>query len=149
MTKVEITKLQRQLKESGYYTGPIDSIYGPNTGAAYQKWLNDNTPAEMDTPAPASAKPWYLSRAIIGILVSAVAVFAERMGWMVDSDELTILVMQLLEFGGLALAFVGTVRRKSPIDPTLVAPGMRLNSRASKVPADSTDVSHLRGPFGY
>ena len=147
MTRAEIITLQRQLKAAGYHITRIDGIYGPETATAYQAFLDYNTPKDVVTPAPAAAKPWYLSRAVIGILVSAVAVIAERAGWMVDSDELTILVMQLLEFGGLALAFVGTIRRKSSIDPTLVAPGRRLNSRPCPLPTNGeTDKP---GPFGY
>ncbi len=148
MTKAEILTLQRDLKARGYGL-VVDGVYGPRTAEAYQDWLNQHTPQDVVTPAPPAAKPWYLSRSVIGILVSAVAVIAERMGWMVNSDELTILVMQLLEFGGLALAFVGTVRRRAPIDSTLVAPGMRYANTTYPVPPDDPDVSHLRGPFGY
>ena len=147
MTRAEILNLQRDLAARGY---PLkaDGIYGPKTAAAYQDWLNQHTPQDVITPAPAAAKPWYLSRAIIGILVSAVAIFAERMGWMVDSNDLTVLVMQLLEVGGLALAFIGTVRRRAPIDSGLVAPSVRLPTRASQVRAER-DGDKPSGPFGF
>ena len=143
MTRAEILSIQRQLGLKA------DGIYGPQTAAAYQAWLNKNTVESMPTPAPPAAKPWYLSRAVIGILVSLIAVIAERMGWTVDANTLTTLLVQMAEVGGLAMALVGTVRRRAPIDSTLVAPGMRLPTRANTVSPDNTDVSHLRGPFGF
>lgn len=146
MNRAEILNLQRDLAARGY---PLktDGIYGPATAAAYQDWLNQNTPQDVVTPAPAAAKPWYLSRAVIGILVSLVAVITERMGWIVDANTLTTLVVQLAEVAGLALAFVGTVRRRSPIDSTLIAPSVRLPTRAGQVRADGQD--NKSGPFGY
>ena len=143
MTRAEILEIQRQLGLEQ------DGIYGPKTHDAYQRWLNANTIESMPTPAPAAAKPWYLSRAVIGILVSVIAVVAERAGWIVDADELTTLAVQFAEVAGLALAFIGTVRRRAPIDGSLVVPGVRINPRAHPVPADDPDVSHLKGPFGY
>lgn len=146
MTRAEIIALQRDLAARGY---PLkaDGIYGPKTAAAYQDWLNQHTPQDVVTPAPPAAKPWYLSRAVIGILVSLIAVITERLGWTVDANELTTLLIQFMEVGGLAVAFIGTVRRRAPIDSTLVAPGVRLPTRAGQVPADSQD--NKPGPFGY
>ena len=143
MTRAETLEIQRQLGLKA------DGIYGPKTHDAYQRWLNANTVESMPTPAPAAAKPWYLSRAVIGILVSLIAVITERMGWIVDANTLTTLIVQLAEVAGLALAFIGTVRRRAAIDSTLVAPGVRLPARAHPMPADDPDVSHLKGPFGY
>ena len=144
MTRTETLEIQRQLGLTP------DGIYGPKTAQAYQRWLDANTVPSMPTPAPPAAKPWYLSRAVIGILVSLIAVIAERLGWTVNANELTTLVVQLAEVAGLALAFVGTVRRRAPIDGTLVVAGVRLPTRASPVPAKrENDIDHLRGPFGY
>ena len=146
MNRAEILNLQRDLAARGY---PLkaDGIYGPRTAEAYQDWLNQHTPQDVITPAPAAAKPWYLSRAVIGILVSLIAVITERMGWIVDANTLTTLVVQLAEVAGLALAFVGTVRRRSPIDSTLIAPSVRLPTRADPVRADGQ--ADKPGPFGY
>lgn len=141
MTRAEILSIQRQLGLKQ------DGIYGPKTAAAYQQWLNSNTAPEMPTPAPPAAKPWYLSRAVIGILVSLIAVIAERAGWMIDANEATTILVQLFEVGGLALAFLGTVKRRAPIDSGLVAPGVRLPTRARPVPADGE--TNQPGPFGY
>ncbi len=143
MTRAEILSIQRQLGLTP------DGIYGPKTAQAYQRWLDANTVESMPTPAPPAAKPWYLSRAVIGILVSLIAVITERMGWIVDANTLTTLLVQLAEVAGLALAFVGTVRRRAAIDPTLVAPGVRYANTTYPVQPDNTDVSHLKGPFGY
>lgn len=142
MTRTEALEIQRQLGLKQ------DGIYGPKTAAAYQRWLDSNTVPSMPTPAPAPAKPWYLSRAVIGILVSLIAVITERMGWIVDANTLTTLIVQLAEVLGLALAFVGTVRRRGSIDPTLVAFGVRLPTRARQVRADS-QANKQPGPFGY
>lgn len=145
MTKAEINKIQRQLKEAGYYTGEIDDIYGKKTHDAYQAWLNANTPEYMPTPAPVAAKPWYLSRAVIGILVAMAAVVARNWDIEIDIEEATTLAVGI---GGLVMAFIGTIRRGSPIDPTLIAPGVRYTPRASKVPA-KRDTDNTTGPFGF
>lgn len=144
MTKAEVTQIQRQLKEAGYYTGRIDSIYGKKTHDAYQAWLNANTPEAMPTPAPAAAKPWYLSRAIVGILVALVAVVVRNWGVEIDVEEATTLAVGI---GGLVVALVGTIRRSAPIDPTLIAPGVRYPS----TPTVSPERRHggSVGPFGY
>ena len=147
MTQDEIIKIQEQLVKAGWPV-EIDGIYGPKTHNAYQNWLNANTPATMPTPAPAAAIPWWQSRAIVGILVSVVAVIAERMGWIVDADTLTTLAVQFAEVAGLALAFVGTVRRRAPIDFSLVAPGVRYPTRTPEMPPERRS-DRPAGPFGY
>lgn len=147
MTRAEILTLQQDLNARGYELLP-DGVYGPNTAKAYQDWLNQHTPQDMATPAPAAAKPWYLSRSILGILASALAVVAERMGWIVDANELTTLAVQVIEVAGLAVAFIGTVRNRAPIDPTLVAPGLRYHTNTGPV---SSERRHggASGPFGF
>lgn len=146
MTRTEIRTLQHDLKARGYPL-QVDGVYGPKTASAYKAWLDDNTAPSMSTPVPPAAKPWYLSRAVIGVLVSLIAVITERMGWIVDANTLTTLIVQLAEVAGLVLAFVGTVRRRAPIDGTLVVAGLRLPTRASQVPADGE--TNQPGPFGY
>lgn len=145
MTRAEIKALQQSLNQQGFDL-VVDGRYGQKTRDAYAAYL-DRDP-EVPTQVPPAPIPWYLSRSILGILASLIAVIAERMGWTVDANELTTLLVQLLEVGGLAVAFVGTVRRRAPIDSTLVAPGMRVTTRAHKVPADS-QANKPTGPFGY
>ncbi len=148
MTKADTLKLQRAINAEFGWGLREDGVYGPKTAEAYQYYLDQKTPRNVPTPAPAGAKPWYLSRSVIGILVSLIAVIAERMGWMVDSNDLTVLVMQLLEVGGLALAFLGTVRRRAPIDGSLVAPRVRYPTRTAPVPPDRP-TDRPTGPFGH
>ncbi len=145
MTRAEIIALQRQLNADGSRL-VVDGVYGQRTAEAYQDWLNQHTPENVATPAPPAAKPWYLSRAVIGILIAGVALIANYWGVEIDVEKATELAVA---GAGLVLALVGTVRRKSSIDPTLVAFGLRLPARANKVPADEPAASHLRGPFGY
>ena len=148
MTRAETLKLQRAINAATGWGLKEDGIYGAETAEAYQYYINQNTPHSVPTPVPPAPKPWYLSRAVVGILISAAAVIAERMGWTVDAETLTLLVVQVSEVAGLALAFVGTVRRRAPIDPTLVATGMRYPTRADKVPPDGP-ADKSAGPFGY
>ena len=148
MSKSETLALQRAINAEFGWGLREDGIYGPKTAEAYQYYLNQKTPRNVPTPAPTGAKPWYLSRAVIGVLVSLIAVITERMGWIVDANTLTTLVVQIAEVAGLALAFVGTVRRRAPIDPTLAAPGLRYPTRAPDLPAGG-HPHQPPGPFGY
>lgn len=143
MTKSEIITIQRQLNAAGLSV-KIDGVYGPETHDAYQAWLNANTPESMPTPAPAAAKPWFLSRAVIGILVSMAALAANVWGWEIDVEEATTLAVGA---GGLLMALVGTLRRRAPINGSVLAPGVRFSS-AAKVSPDRRRGGST-GPFGY
>jgi peptidoglycan hydrolase-like protein with peptidoglycan-binding domain len=146
MTRAEIIALQRQLLSAGYGL-KVDGVYGPRTAEAYQDWLNSITPSTALTPAPVAAKPWYLSRSILGILATAIAGILGRSGYLVDASELTNVLLQVVEIGGLLLAFVGTVKRRAPI-AALGTAGVCADARAHPVrtqrAADKPD-----GPFGY
>lgn len=148
MTSADTLKLQRAINAATNWGLKEDGRYGPETAEAYQYYINQQTPRSVPTPVPPAPKPWYLSRAVIGILVSVIAVIAERMGWMVDSNDLTVLVMQLLEVGGLALAFIGTVRRRAPIDGGLIVRGVRYANTTYPVPPDRP-TDRPTGPFGF
>jgi len=115
MTRAEIIALQRALGVEP------DGIYGPITQAAHRAHLDvvDQTPIPNVTPP--AAKPWWASRAVLGLLASVLAMIAGRMGWEISDDQITPILLQAVELGGLALAAWGTVRRTAPIDPTLVA----------------------------
>ncbi len=146
MTSTETLKLQRAINAATNWGLKEDGRYGPETAEAYQYYINQQTPRSVPTPVPPAPKPWYLSRAVIGIMVAGVALVANYWGVEIDVEKATELAVT---GAGLALAFVGTVRRRAPIDSAVVAPGVRIPQRAPKVPPDSPDVSHLRGPFGY
>lgn len=148
MTRTETLTLQRAINAEFGWGLREDGIYGPKTAEAYQYYLDQKTPRNVPTPAPAGAKPWWQSRAIIGVLVSLIAVITERMGWIVDANTLTTLAVQVAEVTGLALAFVGTVRRRAPIDGGLIVRGVRYTNTAYPMPSDGS-ADRPPGPFGY
>lgn len=147
MTHAEIIALQQQLNAAGAAL-TVDGVYGPATAQAYQAWLNANTPADMPTPAPPAAKPWWASRAILGLLATLIANLASRSGYVVEAGALTDALLQLVEVGGLVVALWGTVRRTAPLDPSLVAPGLRLAALAAPLSARRAGAKPP-GPFGY
>ena len=148
MSKSETLALQRAINAEFGWGLREDGVYGPKTAEAYQYYLNQKTPRNVPTPAPAGAKPWWQSRAVIGVLVSLIAVITERMGWIVDANTLTTLAVQVAEVAGLALAFVGTVRRRAPVDGGLIVRGVRYANTAYPVSPDSS-ADKPAGPFGY
>ena len=150
MNRAEILTLQRDLAARGY---PLkaDGIYGPKTAGAYQDWLNHHTPQDVVTPAPPAAKPWWTSRAILGLLATVLAMLAGHFGLEIDGATITPILLQVVELGGLVVAAWGTVTRKAPIDNSLVArvngQSVRLPS-AHPLPADGPP-DQPSGPFGY
>ena len=145
MSKSETLTLQRAINAEFGWGLREDGVYGPKTAEAYQYYLNQKTPRNVPTPAPAGAKPWYLSRAVIGILVSGAALAANLWGWEVDVEQAITLAVGI---GGFVVSLIGTIRRSRPIDATLIAPGVRLPTRATPVPPDRSD-DRPAGPFGY
>ena len=85
----------------------------------------------VEPPLATPAKPWWQSRAVLGLLASVLAMLAGRFGWSVDDGQITDILLKAVELGGLALAAWGTVRRSAPIDPTLVA---RVGARDLRLP---------------
>ena len=150
MTCAEIIALQRDLAARGY---PLkaDGIYGPKTAEAYQDWLNQHTPRDVITPAPPAAKPWWTSRAILGLLATVLAMLAGHFGLEIDDATITPILLQVVELGGLVIAAWGTIARQAPIDNSLVArvhgQSVRLPS-AHPLPADGPP-DQPSGPFGY
>lgn len=153
MTKQEVLALQKALNQAGFayqINGePLaeDGIYGPATDRVHRAYLDQDTAIPTVTPAP--AKPWWTSRAVLGLLASVLAMLAGRLGWEIADDQITALLLQAVELGGLAVAAWGTVRRRGAIDPTLVArlPGgndVRLPVRAIRQSPPGNDP---RGVF--
>jgi uncharacterized membrane protein len=66
---------------------------------------------------PFDPKPWYASRGVIGGLVVVVAQVAQAIGYQVDADALTDLVLQGVALVGGLLALVGRVQATRPIGP--------------------------------
>lgn len=125
-----IQSLQARLNDLGYGPLSVDGVYGPKTQAAYHRYLDEVDP-DTPTMTPAAAKPWWTSRTILGLAASGIALIVSRWGWQVDDAHLTQLLTEVVQFGGLVLAFWGTVRRAGPIDQTLVA---RVGDRALRLP---------------
>ena len=124
MTRSEIIAIQSELGVKA------DGIWGPITAAAYAARMAHEAPHAPVVTPPVS-KPWWQSRAVLGLLASVLAMIAGRFGWSIDDGQITDLLLKAVELGGLALAAWGTVRRSAPIDPTLVA---RVGDRAIRLP---------------
>ena len=125
MTKNETIALQRRLNEIGLAYQTLgenleeDGIYGKRTREVHRAWLDQD--AEVPTITPEAAKPWWRSRAIMGLLTVGLAWAAGKAGWLVDDEQITQILLAVMEAVGLLVATWGTVRRKGAIDPTLVA----------------------------
>ena len=129
MTRAEIRHLQINLNDLGYGPLVVDGIYGPATDAAFRRQTQENITPEVIYPPV--AKPWWQSRAVLGLLASVLAMLAGRFGWSIDDGQITEMLLRAVELGGLVLAAWGTVRRSAPIDPTLVA---RVGARDLRLP---------------
>lgn len=144
MTRAEVRQLQINLNDLGYGPLTVDGIYGPKTDAAFRKQSQENITPEVIYPPV--AKPWWTSRAVLGLLASVLALLAGRFGFEVNDGQITDILLKAVELGGLALAAWGTVRRSAPIDPTLVA---RVGTRDLRLPVrtNGTPDGDPRGAF--
>jgi hypothetical protein len=156
MTKNETLALQRALNGSGVAYAVLgepleeDGIYGPATDRVHRWHLDHDTSIPTITPEP--AKPWWRSRAILGLLTVGLAWAAGKAGWLVDDEQITQILLAILEAVGMVVAAIGTVKRKGAIDPTLVArlPGGR-DVRLPVLSHRQRESSAGRdpGPFGF
>lgn len=139
MTRSEIIAIQSELGVKA------DGIWGPKTAAAYAARMAQDAP-QAPVAMPPVSKPWWQSRAVLGLLASVLAMIAGRFGWSIDDGQITDLLLKAVELGGLALAAWGTVRRSAPIDPTLVA---RVGTRDVRLPVRTHGAadSDPRGAF--
>lgn len=137
MTKQEVAALQREINDTCGFKLVVDGIYGPKTAEAYQYYINQFTPRRITTPVPLAQKPWWTSRAIMGLIASGLALLAARWDWQINEDSLTQLLLEVAQFAGLVMAFIGTVRRRAPIDAGAVLPGVRLPGGSAGVPSAS------------
>ena len=156
MTKTEILDLQRRLNEVGLaylvLGEPLaeDGIYGPNTDRVYTEWLDRDNVMPSVTPEP--AKPWWTSRGLLGGLATIIVGVAGLAGYALDVAQITEIVVSASALVAGILSTVGSLRRKAPIDPTLVArmPGGR-DVRLPVLPHRQRESSAGRdpGPFGF
>lgn len=128
MTREEIAALQRQLTELGYGELVPDGVWGQKTAAAYAAYLATHPLPVAVAPAP--AKAWWLSSALLGSAVSVLAWGASLVGYEFDAERLGTLLPEVVGLGSAIVAVVGTWRRKAPIDATLVLPGVRVRDGA-------------------
>ena len=144
MTRDDVRRLQINLNDLGYGPLTVDGIYGHKTDAAFRRQTQENITPEVIYPPV--AKPWWQSRAVLGLLASVLAMIAGRFGFEVNDGQITDLLLKAAELGGLVLAAWGTVRRSAPIDPTLVA---RVGTRDLRLPVRShgTPDGDPRGVF--
>jgi hypothetical protein len=157
VTRDDTRALQQRLNEIGWahqvLGAPLaeDGIYGPRTDQAYAAWLDQEHVVPTVTPPP--AVPWWTSRALLGILAAGLAWLATQAGWLVEAEQITQILVHLAEAVGLALALWGTLRRRAPIDPTLVArlPGrdLRLPVRAHRPDRPRPGPDQRRDPRGH
>ncbi|NKN33968.1 hypothetical protein [Marichromatium bheemlicum] len=64
---------------------------------------------------PTSAKPWWRSRAVIGVLVVVLAQIASAAGIALDTTALTDALVALASLGGAGMALWGRVRARVPL----------------------------------
>lgn len=117
MTRTEIIALQTKLSEMGYDVGTIDGWYGKQTQKAYAEYLKDSQLETSSSLTPMVQKPWYLSKALMGTIVTIVAAIASFFGWDFDSPQLTEIILSLITLISSIIAFIGTLRRNSTIKP--------------------------------
>jgi hypothetical protein len=134
LSRDDLKALQERLELLGFDPGRVDGIWGPRTARAYEAYLATRPTAPPVIIQPAAAKPWYLSRRIIGAVVAMVAAGAGLAGYSVDAAETTELALQVVTLLGAIVAWWGGIKGKAPIDTGLIAPGIRLPQRVRHLP---------------
>ena len=97
MTRAEIIAIQTELGVQA------DGIWGPITAAAYAARMAHEAPHAPVVMPPVS-KPWWQSRAVLGLLASVLAMIAGRFGWSIDDGQITDILLKAEELGELATA---------------------------------------------
>jgi hypothetical protein len=125
-SKQETLLIQQKLKEAGY-TVVVDGIWGPQTAAAYETYLASK-PEDPVIVTPTPAKPWWTSKAQLGALVTVAVAAASIAGYSIDATMATELVFAGVTLVSGLLSVWGNIKRDAPIDPDLVAPGVRISN---------------------
>jgi len=150
MTKQEVAALQREINKTTGFNLTVDGRYGPKTEEAYQFYINQRTPASVETPVPPAPIPWWQSKTAIFTLATIIVSIASLAGFDIDKSQLTEVIASALTLVTGLLALWSNARRRAPLDRNLLAPGLRIPTGAPVVqPKSETDIQHLRGPFGY
>ena len=150
MTKDEISNAQRAINDAGI--GPVieDGIYGAETAAAYRELLrlSEFGGESQPMPSPPAPKPWWTSRAVLGTLSAILASGLGLMGLSLDTGQMTEILVTLTTLVSSGIALYGSINRTAPIDPSLVAPGVRLRRDALPPVPDAPDSDgRALGPF--
>lgn len=118
-----ISAMQQRLNEQGYGPLLVDGRYGPETRAAYQRYLDETDPT-MPTLIPVAARPWYVQPTVLaGLAALVVSGFGlERYGLSADMlrQGLDIIATAVL---GLVAIWSG-VKGTPPVDRGAVFPGI-------------------------
>jgi hypothetical protein len=134
-TKRDKIEAQLKLKEMGYYTGPIDGLWGKKSEEAYKEYINDQKiPLAV---VPKGDIPWWKTRrakGLVTLILGGIVYFipgAESFetGKAVDIvwsniDTIESIIEQigtLIAAGGLIWSMIGAKNAKAPIDKNLVA----------------------------
>ena len=115
MTRSEIIAIQSELGVQA------DGIWGPITAAAYAARMAHEAPGAPVALPPVS-KPWWTSRAVLGLLASVLAMLAGRMGWSIDDGQITEMLLRAVELGGLVLAACGLIAMAAQVGAWLEIP---------------------------
>lgn len=160
-TKENRYAAQVKLKELGYYSGPLDGIWGKKSVAAYDAYQKDQNIEIALTPSP--EVPWWQTRRIKGLLteysglilgaLGAVSIFVPSLKE-IDYQAIFAIVVQnadaidtlIIGIGGLMMAFgrivnvIGSVKAQAPIDPSYVA---RIGGKDIRLPS----IDKVKGHF--
>jgi hypothetical protein len=132
MTRSDIIRIQRTINDAGLGPVVVDGIYGPRTEAAYAELLRYSEIGGYgnDAPVPPAAKPWWTSRAQVGwLLAVGLNLLSRWLGVELDADAWIPPILEVLSGISALVGLYGNAKRDAPIDPTLVAPGLRLPAR--------------------
>ena len=156
-TKEDRYAAQVKLKELGYYSGPLDGIWGKNSVAAYDAYQKDQNLEIALTPA--QEVPWWQARRVKGLLteysglilgiLGAVSIFVPVLKE-IDYQTIFAIILQnadtidtlILGLGGLMMAIgrvvnvVGSFKARAPIDSTYVA---KIGGKDIRIPSNTID----------
>lgn len=129
MNTDQVKRIQIEINNSGIDSIAVDGVYGPKTESAYKELMRLSSIGGMfeEVPVPVAAKPWWTSRALIGGISTILVGLAGLAGWSIDTSGTTEIIFSIATLVAGILSYVGTIKRKAPIDSTLVAPGVRIS----------------------
>lgn len=165
-TKKNRVTSQLILRDKGFYTGPIDGLWGKKSEAAYDEYLaQQNLPLAI---APIGDIPWWRTRRAQGLLtliLGAAAVFlpgfdseqAAQITTIIwdNLDSVEVIIQksgEIIAAAGLIWSIIGARGAKAPIDPNLVARFGKTEIRLPKRTYESADevvsvVDRVKGLF--